>query len=143
MKKKIFIGLLVVIIGIQFIGVDQNNPSVVEDVDFENVEQIPQEELALLKSSCYDCHANSTEYPWYFNIQPLAWWLKGHVRNGRDRMNFNEWGNLTSDQKRHDKEDCVMVLEKKWMPPSSYQFMHSEAKLTDEQRAQLIAWFTQ
>ena len=57
-------------VAIQFISVAQNNPKTSENIDFDNVEEISEQELSLLKSSCYDCHNNSTEYPWYFNVYP-------------------------------------------------------------------------
>ena len=29
-----------------------------------------------LQISCYDCHSNNTQYPWYNKVQPVAWFLR-------------------------------------------------------------------
>lgn len=141
MKKKIGSGLLAILIVIQFIQIDKNNPAVIDSQSYEDIVNLPEAEQTLIMNACYDCHSHTTEYPWYFSIQPLGWWLKKHVNGGRGHLNFSEWGMLTVDQQRHAKEECVEILEKGWMPLKPYTWLHDEAKLSPEQRAQLVAWF--
>ena len=141
MKKKIGLAVLAVLVVIQFIQIDKNNPAVIENQSYEDLISIPDTEQTLIINACYDCHSNTTHYPWYFSIQPLGWWLKGHVNGGREHLNFSEWDALTADEQRHKNEDCAEILEKEWMPIKSYTWAHGEAKLTAEQRAQLIVWF--
>ena len=141
MKKKIGLAVLAFLVVIQFIQIDKNNPAVIENQSYEDLISIPDTEQTLIINACYDCHSNTTHYPWYFSIQPLGWWLKGHVNGGREHLNFSEWGALTADEQRHKNEDCAEILEKEWMPIKSYTWAHGEAKLTAEQRAQLIVWF--
>jgi len=43
----------------------------------------------ILKVSCYDCHSNTTLYPWYDKIQPVAWFLNDHVMEGKRELNFS------------------------------------------------------
>ena len=141
MKKKIGIGLLVVLGVIQFIQVDKNNPAVIENQSYEDVVAVPSAEKELIINACYDCHSNTTAYPWYFSVQPLGWYLKGHVNGARGKLNFSEWANMNADEQRHANEECAEILEKKWMPLKSYTWLHGEAKLSEEQRTQLVEWF--
>ena len=50
----------------------------------------PSEEvLKVLKESCFDCHSNKTNYPWYNNITPVNFWLAAHVKDGKKHLNFS------------------------------------------------------
>lgn len=143
MKKKILYTLLAALIAIQFFPVDRNNPAVVDGEDYMDIVQVSDENRLLIESACYDCHSNTTDYPWYFRPQPLGWWLKGHVKGGRSKLNFSEWGSLSAEDRNHALHECAEVLENNRMPLSSYTKLHSEAKLSEEQRAALIKHFNQ
>lgn len=143
MKKKILYTLLAALIAIQFFPVDQNNPAVVDGEDYMDIVQVSDDNRLLIESACYDCHSNTTDYPWYFRPQPLGWWLKGHVKGGRSKLNFSEWGSLSAEDRNHALHECAEVLENKRMPLSSYTKLHSEANLSEEQRAALIKHFNQ
>lgn len=143
MKKKILYTLLAALIAIQFFPVDQNNPAVVDGEDYMDIVQVSDDNRLLIESACYDCHSNTTDYPWYFRPQPLGWWLKGHVKGGRSKLNFSEWGSLSAEDRNHALHECAEVLENNRMPLSSYTKLHSEANLSEEQRAALIKHFNQ
>ena len=57
MLKKILIAIGVILIGIQFIPVERTNPPVTQEIN------APPNVLSILKTSCYDCHSNETEWP--------------------------------------------------------------------------------
>lgn len=141
MKKKILYGLLAALIIIQFFPIDQNNPAVIDGQDYFASSQTPQDTQTLIENACYDCHSNTTDYPWYFRPQPLGWWLKGHVKGGRMKLNFSEWGSMSSEDQKHALHECVEVLEEKRMPIKSYTWLHGEAQLSEEQRALLVQHF--
>ena len=94
----------------------------------------------MLRSACYDCHSNSTIYPWYTKVQPLGWWIKGHVRNGRKKLNFSEWTTLDEERKSHKLSECVEEIEERHMPLKSYTWLHPLAKMDDQDRERLAAW---
>src|ERR1039458_4586103 len=74
--KKVLIGLLVVLVIIQFIHPEKNINTTVSALDMNVMYPIPDSVNRVLKNACYDCHSNNTRYPWYNNIQPVAWWLR-------------------------------------------------------------------
>ncbi len=47
------------------------------------VNNVPKKNQNKLQVSCYDCHSNNTAYPWYNKIQPVAWFLEDHIKNGK------------------------------------------------------------
>src|SRR4028118_485047 len=83
LTKKILIAVLVILIVIQFIRPTRNTSSAVLPSDISNVLALPADVQPILKRACYDCHSNNTSYPWYMNIQPVAWYLAHHVDEGK------------------------------------------------------------
>ncbi len=140
-NRIILLGIVAALIIMQFIGIDKTNPPVEASKEFMTLMTPPTEIATMLKASCYDCHSHETTYPWYSNVAPVNFWLKGHVRNGSKKLNYSTWGNYEPKKAAHKLEECAEVLEDKWMPLKSYTFMHPAGKLSEEDRATLIAWF--
>jgi hypothetical protein len=140
MLKKILGALLIALLLIQFIRPNQDSPQTDQAQSFEQVANPPAEVVSVLKSACYDCHSNETVYPWYSQIAPLSWWLANHIREGREHLNFSEYGQISAEDKGKVKEEIAEVIQKNEMPLSSYTWLHPEAKLTDAQKNTLIQW---
>lgn len=140
MKKKILSSLLVIVVVIQFFRIDKNNPEVNKTDDFIEITNPPLEIATILKSTCYDCHSNETKYPWYSNVAPISWWVKDHINEGRDELNFSKWGTFKEKRKDHKLEEAYEMLEEGEMPLNEYTWTHSEANLTVEQTSLLVNW---
>ena len=97
----------------------------------------------MLRSACYDCHSHETSYPWYSNLAPVSWWLKNHVNEGREHLNFSVWADYNAKKADHKLEECFEEVAKEGMPLKSYPLTHPEARLSEEQRAKLVTWFKQ
>ena len=92
---------------------------------------------ALARGACYDCHSNETEWPVYSYVAPMSWLVRSDVEAGRDALNLSEL-----DQGGGDELDkAADTIEDGEMPPSNYQRMHPDARLSDEEKARLIAAF--
>lgn len=146
MKKKKwlkYIGalLLGVLFVMQFFPIDKTNPPFEEADDFISIESPPTAIATMIKDACYDCHSNRTKYPWYTSIAPLSWWIQGHIDHGRGEMNFSEWGQYDDGKRKHKLEECSEKTEATEMPLLSYIIAHPEARLSTEERADLVAWF--
>lgn len=138
--KKILFGLLAVVVIIQFFRIDKTNPPVNRALDIMNVVPVPPEIKSILKTSCYDCHTNETVYPWYTNVAPVSWWIKNHIDDGRDELNFSEWGNYSLRRKDHKLDEIVEMIDEEEMPLPSYLIAHGDARLNAEQKALLVDW---
>lgn len=141
MLKKILIGLLVVLVVIQFIKPEQN----VSDDNTYHISTkyaVPADVENILKVACNDCHTNKTEYPWYSNIQPIAWFLDHHVVDGKRHYNLSTYTKLPIAVQNHKFEETIEMVKEKEMPLESYTYfgLHKEANLTDAQRETLINW---
>ena len=140
-KKYIWPAIGIIFILIQFIRIDKTNPPIDPKLDFLTTVNPPAEISTKIKAACYDCHSHHTSYPWYTNVAPLSWWIKGHINGGRKHLNFSKWTEYEEKKQDHKLEECVEMLEKKWMPLGTYTWLHSEAKLTDIERNDMISYF--
>lgn len=140
MKQKIGIAILVILIVIQFFHPKKNQSTEILATDITKVTTVPDDVMQILKTACYDCHSNNTTYPWYNNIQPVAWWLNRHVTEGKQHLNFSEFGSYEAKKANHKLDEIAEVIEKNEMPLSSYTLIHKDAKLTDTQKKLLIDW---
>ena len=141
MIKKIAIGLLVVLIIIQFFHPEKNNSND-RTYDIATSYTVPQEVHQVLDVACNDCHSNNTEYPWYSKVQPVAWWLNDHIEDGKRHLNFSEFTKLPIAIQNHKLDELKEQVEKDEMPLPSYTYfgLHSGANLSEEQKNMLMDW---
>ena len=128
--KIIALILLVGFVGIQFVPTDLNQSDTVPKTDFLLVNNTQENISALLQESCYDCHSNNTEYPWYNKVQPAAWYLEDHIQEGKDELNFNEWAEYSDRRKNSKLRSIISQIEEDKMPLDSYTLIHKDAILS-------------
>lgn len=141
MKNKILGGLALFFLVIQFIQ-PTKNLSDDNTYHIKHKYNIPTEVAQLLKVACDDCHSNKTEYPWYAQVQPVAWWLNHHVTDGKKHLNFSNFTSRPIAVQNHKLEETIEMIEHNEMPLSSYTWLglHPQAKLSQAQRQTLISW---
>jgi len=138
--KKILLFLLFVLVVIQFIRPSENHSSSLSKNDITLHYPVPDTVLAILKTSCYDCHSNNTRYPWYNRVQPMAWWLNSHVREGKRELNFSEFASYPLVKQAKKLKNTVKQVKGGGMPLDSYLWIHKDAKLEQGQKDTLIQW---
>ncbi|MFN8458720.1 MAG: heme-binding domain-containing protein [Anaerolineae bacterium] len=138
---------VIALIGIQFVPVQRTNPPVVSEPKWDS----PQTK-ALAERACFDCHSNQTKWPWYSYVAPMSWFVADHVQEGRDKLNFSEWGMARGGEGEEGEEgeggeggeggrsdDVARAVEKGKMPMESYLLMHPEARLSPAETQALVA----
>ena len=140
MLKKILFGLLAILLFAQFFQPSKNNGAAESDSDITHAVSLPDSVHQILKATCYDCHSNQTNYPWYSKITPVNWWLKDHIDEGKRSLNFTAFTTYERRDWDHCLEEIAEEVKKKSMPLDSYLWMHDEARLTDAQRVIITNW---
>lgn len=140
--KKVFIILIVSLVIIQFIRPAKNTGDTAGAQSMNTLHPIPDSVNKILDKACYDCHSNSTRYPWYFNIQPVAWWMNDHIKDGKDELNFSEFGKRKTENQVKKLKKVAKEVEEGEMPLDSYTWIHKEAILTDAEKKIVIDWAT-
>ena len=135
--------LIVVLIVLQFFQPEKNRGSITQESDLIVVASVPDSLAKILIASCYDCHSNHTEYPWYSRISPVSWYLYKHVRDGKEDLNLSEFGDLSKAEKIGALSDLYDALEAGTMPLQSYTLIHRDAMISQEEVDALLDWADQ
>ena len=142
--KKFFrragIGLLFLLLAAQFWRPARNKAAAPGPNDINVKHPVPAKVQALLRRACYDCHSNNTHYPWYAEVQPMRWWLDGHINEGKRRLDFSEFGSYTAKRAAKKLEEVDDEVTDRRMPQKSYTWVHPEARLTPDEIKLLANW---
>jgi mono/diheme cytochrome c family protein len=133
MKKVVlYLGIAAVVVFglIQLVpfGHDHTNPPTVSEPNWASPEA-----RALVKQSCFQCHSNETEWPWYSNVAPASWLIAMDVKEGREHLNFSDWQGNPGEV-----DEMAEEIQDGGMPPIQYWMFHPEAKLNEQQKQDLI-----
>ena len=135
--KKIFFGLLGILVAIQFIRPNFNNPNIDEKIALQADEKV----MTVLKKACYDCHSNETNYPFAHNIAPASWVIADHVKEGRIALNFSQWETIDPTTKTTRIKRAKQLVRNGLMPIASYTMIHKEARLDSTEKEMLEQFF--
>lgn len=138
--KKAILLLLIAVVGIQFMPTTRNQSNEVYETDFTKTFIVPNNVQNLLKNSCYDCHSNNTNYPWYNLIQPVSWFLENHIKEGKKELNFNEFGAYSIRMQKSKLKSVINQIKENKMPLPTYALIHKDAKLSEADKELLIRW---
>lgn len=138
--KKILPAVLVVFIAIQFIQPAHNSSGQALPTDITKTIRVPDTVLNIFKKACYDCHSNNTRYPWYVYIQPTGWIMARHIRNGKDNLNFSDFGSYSQRKQANKLRAIETSIKEGSMPLPAYTIMHTDAKLSAEDKKLITDW---
>ncbi len=138
--KKILLVLLIVFIAIQFIQPARNTNGQVLSTDISKIVSVPENVQTILKTACYDCHSNNTNYPWYNYVQPAAWMLANHIKHGKRDLNFSDFGSYPTRKQQSKLKAIASQIKDGEMPLYSYTLIHKNARLTTDQKKLIIDW---
>jgi hypothetical protein len=139
MIRTILIVVLAVFIVLQFFRPAKNNSGDTHK-NIATLYEVPPHVDSILQRSCMDCHSNKTVYPWYDQVQPVAWWVSGHIRNGKRHLNFDTYASMRIAMQKKRMEDCLEQLKDDEMPLGSYTLIHRNAILTQADKDTLSSW---
>ena len=143
MKKIINFVLIVLVIAfviIQFFRPTKNAGEEIAANQITAVNKVPEDVQQILKVSCNDCHSNTTIYPWYSKIQPVAWFLDDHIIEGKKELNFSEFATYRTYRRYKKFKEIEKQVKEGEMPLFSYTIPHRDAVLSAEQKTALIDW---
>jgi len=140
--KKIIFWIAVIFAAIQLVPIERENKAVDKRNNFVDIYKTPENIRSILKNACYDCHSNEVEYPNYAYVAPISWTIKDHINEGREHLNFSEWGTYNEDLKQNAIEKTISSVRDLQMPLPSYIGYHPKANLATKQRHELEDYFS-
>jgi hypothetical protein len=133
--KMIVLAIMAALLLVQAIRIEKSNPPVCSDLASVAVKPV-------LQRGCYNCHSNETIWPWYSNVAPASWLVGMDVREGRNHLNFSEWGALDSGTRVHKLRSIAEEVHNDGMPPWYYSVVHRGSRLNKTEQNQILAWVT-
>ena len=139
-KKIVILGLIIFLL-IQFYQPARNlDYGQVLPTHFTKIYAVPSDVESILRTSCYDCHSNNTEYPWYSYLQPARMILDSHIKEGKENLNFSTFGDYSQRKQENKLERIVKQIKSDEMPLRSYTILHQDAVLNENQKQEIINW---
>lgn len=135
--------MVVVLVGIQFIPAGNNQSKDVLSTDFVKTYKTPDDMAHILFVSCYNCHSNNTNYPWYSKVQPVGLLLENHIYKAKAELNLSEFGSYSIRKQKSKLKSMISQVEKGEMPLASFTFIHREARLSKENKIALADYLKQ
>ncbi|TGM34376.1 heme-binding domain-containing protein [Leptospira biflexa] len=132
--KRILYLLLSVFLLLQLFPVPRDNPPVTYEITTS------EEVKHILKRSCYDCHSNETVWPFYSYVFPVSYLVANHVQEGRDELNFSEFGSLAERKQKKKIYEIWEQVDESEMPPKDYLLLHPSANLSEKDKEILKNW---
>jgi hypothetical protein len=138
--RSVLVTLLVLFLAIQLVPVNRSNPPFDPAGSIERSTSVPANVKAILDRSCKDCHSNETRWPGYGYVAPMSWLLVHDVDEGRENLNFSEWGAHDAEEQRDSLVEICRRVRRVEMPLRRYTWIHRSAKLTSEDVRVLCNW---
>ena len=111
LKTKILLILVVVFVVMQLFQSSKNNTAPETSADIFRVYPMPPNVKTILGKACYDCHSNSTHYPWYSYIQPFGWWLSSHIEEGKEELNLSQFKDYSARRRKSRLKSMAESIE--------------------------------
>ena len=124
----------------QFFGPAKSNPATDATQSIDSRLQVTLQVAAIFDRSCNDCHSNKTRWPWYSNVAPVSWFVIDHVNEGRENLNFSEWGRYTRRDNDGLLKQICREVKAGVMPLSSYTPLHPGSTLSADDVKTLCDW---
>jgi len=132
--KKVLLAVGAIFLILQLIPVEKTNPPVTGKIVTDAAVE------GILKKSCYDCHSNETQWPWYASIAPVSFLVAHDVEEGREHLNFSRWQSYSPEKQRNLISEMLEEVEKGEMPLYIYTLMHGDAEISETDLKILKKW---
>lgn len=117
-------------------------PEQQQDSRFVEINEYYQKNVKnIFKKSCYNCHTDKTEYPWYFSLPGIKQVIENDIKEAKSHLFLTETFPFRSHSTPlNDLEEIWNSIEADEMPPFEYRIMHPDSKLNSDEKAIIKKW---
>ncbi|MDF1543724.1 MAG: heme-binding domain-containing protein [bacterium] len=95
----------------------------------------------ILQKSCFDCHSDQTDYPWYHSLPVIGSMIDDHIKEGREHLDLsNDFPFGTKESLKGILHEIKGELESGDMPLAGYQLFHWNSAIEGEAQDSVFAW---
>lgn len=140
--KKLTLSFLGLLGAVQFIQPRQNKSDKILSTDITLVSDIPDDVLSILNTSCFDCHSNNSNYPWYTYVQPVGWLINKDIQKGKSQLNLSDFGAYSQRRQKSKLISIQNRINDGTMPLHSYVRIHKNASISESEKKLLLDWIS-
>lgn len=95
----------------------------------------------IFEKKCFDCHGNTTHYPWYYVIPGAKQLINHDVEEAKEHIDFSNGYPFSGHGSLiEDLQAIRETVEKKEMPPFLYRILHPKSALTSSEKDAITQW---
>ena len=95
----------------------------------------------IFKRSCFDCHGDKTNYPWYYKLPGVKQLIDHDVKEAKKHLDFSKnYPFISHESPLKDLKAIGKAIHDESMPPFRYRILHGESKLTKDEIKQVEKW---
>lgn len=126
-------------------GVEGGTPSDslanIKDSIFVSIDAGFQRLSPIFKHSCFNCHSDQTDYPWYHKLPIAKQIIDGDIKTARKHLDMSNGFPFGGHAGPADDLAAIKEqVDEGDMPPFSYRMMHWGSKPSAAQADSIAAW---
>ncbi|UCG61451.1 MAG: heme-binding domain-containing protein [Candidatus Zixiibacteriota bacterium] len=95
----------------------------------------------IFEHSCFDCHTDATDYPWYHKLPLVKGMIDDHIAEGREHLDMsNDFPFSGEGNVLELLEEIKEEIEDEEMPLRSYRLLHWGTLIDGKQRDSVFQW---
>ncbi len=126
----------------------ESHASHVERMDETVLKEINVEYLKLVRpifqKNCFNCHSETTEYPWYAKFPGVRWLIERDIKEARTHLDLSgDFPFKGHGTPLTDLEAIRNSIDDRSMPPLRYKVMHWSSNLSENEAKTIVFWINQ
>ena len=95
----------------------------------------------IFEKKCFDCHANTSTYPWYYKVPGVKQMMDYDMKEAKKHLDMSkDFPFLSHETPLEDLKSLREVGVEDTMPPLRYVLGHWDSTLTKEEKQSVIQW---
>lgn len=95
----------------------------------------------IFQKKCFDCHSQSTKYPWYYKIPGAKQLIDSDIKEAKEHLDFSNDFPFGGHGVPHEDLEAIGDMAKEnSMPPFRYWILNKDTRLSEEDRRIILEW---
>lgn len=95
----------------------------------------------IFEKKCFDCHANTTVFPWYYKIPGVKQMIDYDIKTAQKHMKMDgDFPFVSHETPLKDLKSIQEAISENEMPPLKYILGHWDARLTKAEKVIVKEW---
>lgn len=95
----------------------------------------------IFQKKCFDCHGNTTKYPWYYKVPGVKQMIDYDVKEAKKHLDMSkDFPFISHATPLKDLKTIKEVTEEGDMPPLRYVLGHWDSHLSESEKQSILTW---